>query len=183
MDAREPSDRSAVEIDDFDKIVRHYWPRVFRFVLASVRNAEEAESLTQDCFWKAYKGRCGFRGDSSVNTWLMRIAVNVIKDFGRNRKLQFWRRAPASDAAEISDLLPDRRLSPEASAVLQEQVRAVWKATKMLSPKQQMIFHLRFVEEMDLLEIAQATGMTEGAVKTHLFRAVHAVRQRLKGRL
>src|SRR5262249_49813733 len=133
--------------------------------------------------WKAYKARRGFRGESSVNTWLMRIAVNVVKDFGRNRKLQFWRRAPASDAAEISDSLPDRRLSPEASAVVQEQIRAVWKATKILSSKQRMIFHLRFVEDMDLIEIAQATGMSEGAVKTHLFRAVHAVRRRLKERL
>jgi DNA-directed RNA polymerase specialized sigma24 family protein len=64
------------EIHDFDRVVQQYWPRVLRFILAAVRDADIAETLTQDCFWKAYRSRNAFRGESSLNTWLMRIAVN-----------------------------------------------------------------------------------------------------------
>ena len=170
----------ATEIEDFDKVIELYWPRIFRFVLASVRERDAAETLTQDCFWKAYRGWKRFRGDSSVTTWLMRIAVNLVRDFARNRRLQFWRQTTLVDATDMSNWIPDRNISPEAAAVIKEQVQAVWDATETLSPKQRLVFLLRFVEGMGLLEIAEAAGMTEGAVKVHLFRAVHAVRQRLR---
>ena len=57
--ARE-TDRPAAEIQDFDTVVRLYWPRIFRFVLASLRDRDAAQSLTQDRFLKAYRGRDQF---------------------------------------------------------------------------------------------------------------------------
>src|SRR5205814_1281840 len=126
----------ASEIEDFDQVVQLYWPRVFRFVLASVRDRGEAEGLTQECFCKAYKGWNRFRGDASVDTWLMRIAINVVRDFVRNRSLQFWRRAASVDAADLGDWIADRSISPEANAVMQEQVRRIWAATDVLPLKQ-----------------------------------------------
>jgi RNA polymerase sigma-70 factor (ECF subfamily) len=170
----------ATDIPDFDEVVQLYRPRIFRFVLASVRDRDAAETLTQDCFWKAYRGWKGFRGDASVHTWLMHIAVNVVRDFARNRRIQFWRRAQVLNPSDVSDWIPDRNISPEASAVVKDQVQTVWKATERLTAKQRTVFLLRFVEEMDLIEIAAATGMTEGTVKVHLFRAVHAIRERLR---
>src|SRR5438128_1338781 len=103
------------ELQDFEKVVQIYWPRIFRFVLASVRDEDAAQTLTQDCFWRAYRHRSRFRGDSSVNTWLIHIAVNLVRDFARNRRLQFWRRTQSSsvDAATISEWVPDRDVSPE----------------------------------------------------------------------
>jgi RNA polymerase sigma-70 factor, ECF subfamily len=73
----------------------------------------------------------------------------------------------------------DRAQSPEAHALLQERVAAIWTAAERLPEKQRTVFLLRFVEDMDLLQIAAATGMKEGTVKTHLFRALRAVRERL----
>jgi len=171
----------AIELQDFDRVVQLYWPRVFRFVLASVRDRDTAQTLTQDCFWRAYRNRNRFRGDSSVNTWLMHIAVNLIRDFSRNRRLQFWKRTLSSsvDARTISDCISHRDLSPEKTALLKEQVEAVWTATDSLSERQRTVFLLRFVEDMDVLEIAAVTGLTEGAVKVHLFRAMKAVRKRI----
>jgi RNA polymerase sigma-70 factor, ECF subfamily len=170
----------ATDTPDFEEVVQLYRPRIFRFVLASVRDRDVAETLTQDCFWRAYRGWSRFRGDSSVHTWLMHIAVNLVRDFARNRRIQFWRRAPIVNPADVCDWIPDRHMSPEASAVVKDQVQAVWKATERLSAKQRTVFLLRFVEDMDLMEIAAATGMTEGTVKVHLFRAVHAIRERLR---
>ena len=173
---------TVVELQDFDKLVQIYWPRVFRFVLASVRDTDAAETLTQDCFWRAYRGRNRFRGESSVNTWLIHIAVNLVRDYGRNRRLQFWRRTLSSsvDTRAISDWMPDRGMSPETKTFVKEQMEAVWAATIALSERQRTVFLLRFVEDMELLEIAAATGLTEGAVKVHLFRAVQSVRKRIR---
>jgi RNA polymerase sigma-70 factor (ECF subfamily) len=171
---------SSAEIPSFDDVVQLYWPRVFRFVLASVRDRDAAEDLTQDCFCKAYKGWNGFRGDSSVITWLMHIAVNVIKDFARNQRLQFWRRARVIDPASIGDYLADRTLSPEANVVMQDNLRAIWEAAAVMPSRQRTAFLLRFVEDMELHEIAQVMGVSDGSVKVHLFRAVHAVRKTLR---
>jgi RNA polymerase sigma-70 factor (ECF subfamily) len=174
-------DTPIAELQDFERVVQTYWPRIFRFVLASLRDQDAAETLTQDCFWRAYRHRSRFRGDSSVNTWLVHIALNLIRDFARNRRLQFWRRTQRAsvDAEAIMDWVPNRDVSPEANAVVKEQVAAVWAATKGLSERQRTVFLLRFVEDMDLLEIAAATGLTEGSVKVHLFRAVRSVRKQI----
>jgi len=170
------------EIQDFDRVVQFYWPRILRFILASVRDRDIAEMLTQDCFWNAYRGRKSFRGDSSLHTWLMRIAVNSIRKFLRNRRLQFWRRVQESaiQPAAVGDWLPDRRISPETSTLVNEQVRAVWNATAGLSERQRTVFLLRFMEDMSTLEIAGATGLQESTVNVHLFRAVRAVRKCLE---
>lgn len=170
-----------IEIQDFDAVVERYWPRIFRFALASLRDPDAAESLTQDCFLRAYRGRGGFRGDASLNTWLMQIAVNLVRDFGRNRRLQFWKRTRtcAVDLAAISDSLPGREASPETRACMLERVASVWKATEELSERQRTVFLLRFVEDLELLEISAATGLSEGAVKVHLFRALQAVRKKM----
>jgi RNA polymerase sigma factor (sigma-70 family) len=61
-------------------------------------------------------------------------------------------------------------------ALAKEQVETIWKAAGKLSERQRTVFLLRFVEDMDLLEIAAVTGMKEGTVKTHLFRAVQSLR-------
>jgi RNA polymerase sigma-70 factor (ECF subfamily) len=172
------TENPALELDDFERLVEQYRSRVLRFVFASVHDWDLAETLTQDCFWKAFKSRGGFRGDCSVNTWLMRIAVNLIRDQARSRRFQFWRKAEHVEHEEIHEW-PDRSISPEEKAAVNEQVQAVWEATKTLSERQRTVFLLRFVEDLDIAEIAQAAGLTENAVNVHLFRAVRGIRKRL----
>jgi len=168
---------------DFEALVRLYRPKVFRFALASLRDLDAAETVTQDCFLRAYQALDRFRQESSLQTWLMQIAVNLVRDHVRNRRFQFWRRASltARPVDVASHGMADRALSPEAQALLNEQVAAIWDAASKLPERQRTVFLLRFVEDMDLLEIAFATGMKEGTVKTHLFRALRAVRERLGG--
>ena len=169
------------EFDDFDAIVRLYWPRVFRFALASLRDRDAAESVAQDCFHKAYRARERFRGESSLSTWLMQIAVNLVHDCHRNRRLCFWNRtrAAAPEFDLISKSLVQGGASPETALLAKERIAAVWAAVAKLSERQRTVFLLRFVEELDLLEIAAVTGLREGTVKVHLFRALEAVRKRM----
>jgi len=168
------------ELLDFDNVVRLYWQCIYRFILASVRDVDTAQGLTQDCFMRSYSKRQLFRGQAGVKSWLMKIAVNLVHDYYRNRRLQFWRflRASSTDPGDAGDHLPDRGISPEDHASLNEQVRVVWQTSRSLPEKQRTVFLLRFVEDMDLLEIAAATGMKEGTVKVHLFRAIHAIREK-----
>jgi RNA polymerase sigma-70 factor (ECF subfamily) len=162
----------------FDELVEQHRPRIFRFLLASLRNKESAENLTQECFVRAYKARAQFRGASSIGTWLMQIAANLARDHEGSGRLKFWRRALRSDVsvADAGDWIPDGQLSPEQMVAAKQQVEKIWKVAARLSMKQRTVFLLRFVEDMDLLEIAAVTGMKEGTVKTHLFRALNLVR-------
>ena len=177
-----PEEASSAGIGDFDELVELHRPRIFRFILASLRDPETAENLTQDCFVKAYKARAQFRGDARLGTWLMQIAANLVRDHQGSSRLKFWRRSLRSnvDLNDACDWVPDQQRSPEAIASAKEQVRAIWNAAADLSERQRTVFLLRFVEDMELLEIAAVTGMKEGTVKAHLFRALQAVRAKLE---
>ena len=166
----------------FSTVVETHQPQIFRFLLASLRDVDLAETLTQECFLKAYRNWLSFRGESSAMTWLMRIAINLQKDHWRNRRMQFWRqtRTNAVDLDEASEWLPSGERSPEEHALAREQVVRVWSAVDCLTERQRMVFLLRFVEELELREIAQAAGLEVGAVKAHLSRALLKVRTALR---
>jgi RNA polymerase sigma-70 factor, ECF subfamily len=175
---------SVLELADFDEVVRLYRPRIFRFLMASLGDRDVAESLTQDCFLKAYTARHQFRGDSSLNTWLTRIALNLVRDHLRSRRMRFWQRTreTALDIVDVSEWIPDGAWSPEEVCLQQERVREIWKSVEKLSRQQRTVFLLRFVDEMELSEIAETTGMNTSTVKSHLYRALRIVRERVSGK-
>jgi len=176
--------KDVAAVEDFEAVVRAHRPRVFRFALASLRDRDAAESVTQDCFFKAYKAWGQFRGDANLQTWLMQIAVNLIRDATRTRRFQFWKRVHASAEAmnQASDWIPDAGMSPEERVAAQEHVDAIWSVLDDLSERQRTVLLLHFMEEMSAAEIEAATGITRAAVKVHLFRAIHAVRKKLEKR-
>ena len=171
------------ELDDIDLLVRTHRPRVLRFVAFSIGDADLAESITQDCFLKAYRGRASFRGDCSINTWLTSIALNLVRDHQRLQKFRFWRQAHATaiDVNEAANFLPSAASSPESRLLAAERAAHVYEALRTLSPNQRTVFLMRFTEEMDLAEIATALKMPINTVKTHLHRAVKRVREQVGG--
>ncbi len=172
-----------IAAQEFSRIVEVHRPQIFRFLLASLRDVDLAETLTQECFLKAHRNWSHFRGDSSAMTWLMRIAINLQKDHWRNRRLQFWRttRTNSVDSDEAGEWLPSGERSAEQMMLAREQVGQVWKVVERLSGRQRTVFLLRYVEEQELSEIARATGLSEGTVKAHLSRALGKVRTELRG--
>ncbi len=181
--AIEKREQAMLELADFDEVVRVYRPRILRFLLSSLADRDAAESLTQECFLKAWSARHQFRGESSLSTWLTRIAVNLMRDHLRSRSLRFWQKTRGSslDVMDISDWVPDGRSSPESLAVARDSVAAVWRAVGDLSAQQRTVFVLRFVEEMELDEIAGTIGMNLSTVKSHLYRALAIIRERMGG--
>jgi RNA polymerase sigma-70 factor, ECF subfamily len=171
------------ELDDIDALVRIYRPKLLRYVAFSIGDPDLAESITQDALLKAYNRRDSFRGDCSVSTWLFSIANNLVRDHLRTKKFQFWRRARATavDITEMSSLLPSGECSPEALVLIRERASQVTEALEKLSENQRRVFLLRFSEGMALDEISAAIGMPVNTVKTHLHRAVMAIRKEMGG--
>jgi RNA polymerase sigma-70 factor (ECF subfamily) len=175
---------AAVPELEFAVVAGQYRQQIFRFLLSSLRDPDAAETLTQDCLLKAHRNWASFRGESSVMTWLLRIAINLQKDHWRSRRMQFWKQtnSNAVDAEDAAQWLPSGESSPEQQVVAKDQVRLVWKAVEGLSERQRTVFMLRHVEEMDIQEIANTIGLSEGTVKAHLSRAMGRVRTELGGK-
>jgi RNA polymerase sigma-70 factor (ECF subfamily) len=168
----------ATPLDDLQGIVELYQPRVFRFLLVTLRDRDAAETLTQETFLRAWTARASFRSDCSISTWLIRIALNLARDHTRTGRFRFWKQlgAHAVEVSEVAASIPDRQGSAEASLIAREQVARIWETVAGLSERQRTVFLLRFIEEMDIPEIAQATGLPIGTVKSHLYRALAIIR-------
>jgi RNA polymerase sigma-70 factor (ECF subfamily) len=147
-----------------------------------VRDADAAATLTQECFLRAYRHRNSFRGECTIETWLLRIAINLVRDHGKNRRLSFWRKLVGLEENGVSlhDRLPTPQPSAERVLLAREQLDAVWTAAASLSQQQRAVFLLRFAEEMSLADIADVLGLKVGSVKAQLFRALGKVRGALK---
>lgn len=177
--------RAGIRAEDFDQLVREHQQRIYRVVLALTRDPDAADTLTQECFLRAYQKRATFRGEASVGTWLVRIAVNLARDHGRNRRRAFWSRLMGNGRRDGEELaaaaleVADPGASPEQVAADREELATVLAVAEELSSQQRTVFLLRFAQEMTLGEIADALALEVGTVKAHLFRAVGAVRDRL----
>jgi RNA polymerase sigma-70 factor, ECF subfamily len=166
------------DLDDFEELVHAHRPSIFRYALSSLRDRDLAETVTQDCFLRAFKARACYRGECSVRTWLFAITKNLIRDHTRSRRFQFWKgvNASAINLSEIENWVAGRQRSPEDSVLMREQLGRVWSGADELSERQRAVFVLRFEREMELSEIAIATGATISTVKSQLYRAVASIR-------
>lgn len=115
-----------------------------------------------------------------MGTWLIRIALNLARDHTRTNRFRFWKQA-AANAVDVSDVaasVPSHQVSAEQQLIAQEQVKLIWETVAELSGRQRTVFLLRFLEEMEIPEIAEVTGLPLGTVKSHLYRSLNVVRSR-----
>jgi RNA polymerase sigma-70 factor (ECF subfamily) len=169
-------------LGDIDELVRTYKSYILRFALVRLRDRDLAESVTQDCFLRAFYSQSLYRGECSVRTWLTTIAINLIRDITRSKERRFWQEAAGSaiDVGDIYDRTPDPHLSPEAHLLQREQLARTWDTVDGLSKPQREIFLMRFACEMKVIEIADITGMNPSTVKSNLHRGLAIVRSQLR---
>lgn len=175
----------AGETDRFDYFVRMYQKRVFRLAYTLLRDPAEADGVTQDVFVKAYRGLRDFKGDAAFETWLTRIAINAVRDTVRRRRPVVSFGDLRSDGEEDGPEIPDRLdpadgTSPERDLLSREIRRRIADALVALSPRQRTVFVMKHYEERSIAEIGAATGLDEGTIKSHLFRAARKLRERLE---
>lgn len=177
-----PATVEALTAEGFEEVVRRHQRRVYRVIFLLVKDADAADSLTQECFLRAFQKRAGFRGECKLETWLLRIAVNLARDHVKNRRSSFWRRLIGLEdvAEQAAEVFPSREPSAERVLLAREQLNAVWAATAALPEQQREIFLLRYAEEMPLAEIGGILGVKTGTVKAQLFRATSRIREKVK---
>ncbi len=169
------------ELDDIDELVRVHQARIRRFVTYSTGDPDLAETITQDTLLRAYRGRETFRGDCSLSTWLTGIAINVTRDHLRSGRYKFWKhlKATAIDVHQMASFLPSEAVSPERRMLAKERIKELYAVLESLSYNQRTIFLMKFSEEMSVDEISEILGMAVNTVRTHLHRALKAVRNKL----
>jgi len=170
-----------ISAEKFDEIMRQHQRRVYRVIFLLVRDRDAADNLTQECFLRAYLKRATFRGECRIETWLLRIAVNLARDHGKSRRVAFWKRLVGLQLGEEGGAEPRQYPAPGLSAehtlLVREELAAVWNALSWLSPQQRTIFFLRYEEEMSLAQIASVLDLAVGSVKSQLARATGKLRE------
>lgn len=171
------------ELEDVDALVRTHRARLLRFATYATGDPDLAETIAQDTLLRAYNNRGSFRGESSVKTWLTGIAINVMRDHVRTRKYKFWRQVKSSsiDVGEVSSFIAADGLNPEGMLLAREKVKHLSRVLETLSNNQRTIFLMKFSEDMSVNEISEVLGMAVNTVRTHLQRALKAVRGQLGG--
>jgi len=162
----------------FVQIMERYRTRIFTVTLGLLRNRADAEEITQDTFIRAHRGLARFRGDSSLATWLYRIAVNL----ARNRYWYFFRRRrqhtlsldcalSEDNSGSFSDLVADVSPDPAQETATGEFTDLINACMEKLDARHREILTLRNVLNRSYEEIAQALGVNVGTVKSRIARA------------
>jgi RNA polymerase sigma-70 factor (ECF subfamily) len=171
------------DVDAFEYFVRTYQKRIFRLVYTLNRDAAEADALTQDVFVKAFRGLKEFKGEAAFETWITRIAINSVRDGVRRRKpsVAFADLGGSGDDGQLPAAFdPTDRTSPERDLLSREIRKRIALALESLSPRQRAVFVMKHYEERSIAEIGEVTGLDDGTVKSHLFRAARKLRDRLE---
>jgi RNA polymerase sigma-70 factor, ECF subfamily len=152
-------------------LVERHAQAIARFV-ASLGERDEVEEVVQDTFVRAFGSLDSFRGESTVRTWLLTIARNLLRDRQRGRK-----RAKFHVEIQDDDIVSSLdALEGTVAAETEQRLRA---AVDTLSPMQRSIFTLRVTEGMSYREIAIAVGSTEGAARVHYHNAMRIIREKI----
>jgi len=156
----------------FDDLTRLYQRDVYRLAWRLTGDAAEADDIAQETFLRAYRALPGFRGESALKTWLLRIASNLSLNLIQSARLA--RRGEA----EI-DEQPAAQVGGEEILVEQERARRLGSAVRTLPPRQRATLVLRVDAEMKFKEIARVMGCTTGTAKANFFHAVQALKRAL----
>jgi RNA polymerase sigma-70 factor (ECF subfamily) len=166
------------DLEDIEELVRVHRESVLKHAWWLLKDKDLAETVTQDCFMRAFNSRALYRGQCSVRTWLLAITTNLVRDRTRTNGFRFWRhvRLSAVDVCAMDNRLACRRQNAEAEMLTREKLRHIWATVDGLPGRQRTVFMLRFVEEMQVSEIAETTGLNLSTVKSVLYRSLRAVR-------
>jgi RNA polymerase sigma-70 factor (ECF subfamily) len=170
--------------DAFASLLTLYQNPVFNLIWHIVENPADASDVLQDVFLKVFRGINGFNGESSLKTWIYRIAVHEASNHRRQWIRRHWwepisvddtasRSATAAAEAASSERRPDQVFEQAEREVV------VQKALASLSPPYRTVVVLREIEGLPYEEIAQVLGLAEGTVKSRLLRGRELLRRKL----
>lgn len=167
--------RAQKDIDSFAPLYDYYFPKIYNYIYYRVRNAQLAEDLVSETFYKALANLSKYQWKNrSFGCWLYTIARNQVIDHAR-------RQEPLLVDETKGNLGISDDGNPEQK-VLQDVTRSeLVEALESLSPDQQDALLLRFQEDLRIKEIAKILNKNEGAIKALIFRGLKSLRKKLEG--
>jgi RNA polymerase sigma-70 factor (ECF subfamily) len=171
--------------DAFRTITQRHNRRLFRIARSVLRDASEAEDAVQEAYMAAFKYLPSFRGDSSLASWLSRIAMN--EALGRLRRKSVAARVtpvghvPEAEIIQFPSTAPYD--DPERTMAQRQILHLVEQATDALPEVYRVVFVTRVIEGMSIEETAELLGLKPETVKTRLHRARRLIQEQINNRI
>jgi RNA polymerase sigma-70 factor (ECF subfamily) len=156
------------DLDAFELLFRRHQSKIYGWIVRIVRDPAAAEDLTVETFWRIYRMRARFDPARNFEPWARRIATNAVFDYLKTMRPEM-------------DLPEDLQSAPSPDLGISEELRRKTAcAFRRLPPRLQVVATLALIEEQPYKEIAEALGISVGAVKVRVFRALRLLRKELK---
>jgi RNA polymerase sigma-70 factor (ECF subfamily) len=153
------------EVEAFAGLLEQFETRVFHFVLRMLRNAHDAEDVTQVTFVKAWRHLASFRPENQFSTWLLTIARRTALNHLRARR-------PTEELTEPAEPVTE---SPRDTATNREHAESIWQLARRLKPDQYEVLWLCYGEGFSVSEIAR--GMKTNSIRVRVL--LHRARKRM----
>jgi len=158
---------AAGDLSAFETLFRRHQTLVYGWIVRIVRDAGAAEDLTIETFWRIYRSRERFDPERSFGAWARRIATNVAIDYLKTLRPEESLSAKAACAVGVD---------PDLRHHIRQQTE---RAFRQLPARLQTVATLALVEELPYEEISESLGISIGAIKSRVFRAVRLLRKKL----
>ncbi|MFQ5810297.1 MAG: sigma-70 family RNA polymerase sigma factor [Armatimonadota bacterium] len=173
------------DVEAFARLAAQYKDRIYNYVARLCGDRSEAEDLTQEVFIRAFVAMRRFRGTATFQTWLYKIATNIALDALRRRRRAGLPALSLDAPIETEESPVERELAnaskdPHETAATRELQHEVHQAITGLSEKLRVVIVLFDIQGLSYEEIADVLGLPLGTVKSRLFNARMALRERLK---
>lgn len=171
----------------YETLIERFEQPVYNLVSRLMNDSSEACDVVQEVFLKVFRNIGHFRGQSSLKTWVYRIAVNEAHNhrrwFGRHRRQEVGLEREEENCRSYQEILPDPGSSPFDVVLGNEQHELIEQALETINPIFRSAVVLRDIEDMSYEEIAQVLQVSLGTVKSRILRGREALRETLAGRL
>lgn len=157
----------------FDQLYRDNQAKVYKLALGLTGNAHDAEEITQEAFFRAFRSYNGFRGESSFFTWIYRITLNAANDYMKHRA-KFPVHALTEDLGfSLEEILdPDASSNPETELLAnQAKIKCLHSLTECLRANERKVFCLAITLGLPHKQVAAILDCSPASVKTILHRA------------
>ncbi len=158
----------------FSMLVEKYKERLYWHIRKMVIVHDDADDLLQNTFIKAWNNLDNFRGDSSLYTWLYRIATNETLNFLNKRK-----EALLNEASDLETMLGNR-VETDPLFTGDEIQKRLQKCILALPEKQRMVFNMKYFDNLTYKQMSEIMGTSVGALKASYFHAVRKIEAFIK---
>ena len=166
----------------FEQLVRTYQGLCWRIVDDIVRHPDDTRELCQEVFLRIHRSLHQYRGESALKSWVAQVACSVALRHIERKRLPLADIRDEEDGLALAERVSDG-FDLEAVTADGDMQAHLHAAIDALPPLQRMLLTLYHLEEMPIGDIARSTGLTEGTIKSHLFRSRKRLREILEARI